>query len=96
MQKSIRRYRDSTISISKNKQEYSCLFLKTLNFHAYSNVEVDEPGEGVLVHGVYGGQVGDCEEENTAVFGYRSVPVTDLVYPGLRLHGRLLFQRYLL
>ena len=55
--KSIRRYRDSTISISKNKQGYSCLFLKTLNFHAYSNVEVDEPGEGVLVHGVYGGQV---------------------------------------
>ena len=36
----------------------------------YLEVEVDEPGEGVLVHGVDVGQVGYCEEQDAAMLGH--------------------------
>ena len=42
-------------------------------------VEVDEPGERVLVHGVDVGHVADAEEENRRVRRHRLVAVTHVV-----------------
>ena len=41
--------------------------------------EVDEPGEGVLVHGVDVGEVSDGEEENGAVGSHRTIASTRLL-----------------
>ena len=47
-----------------------------LNWH---DVEVDKPGEGVLVHGVNVGEVSDREEEDWGVFGDGTVAHTTCV-----------------
>ena len=43
-------------------------------------VEVDEPGQGVLVHGVNVGEVCDGEEQYRAVGSHGTVPCTGLLY----------------
>ena len=47
----------------------------------------DEPLEGVLVHGVNGGQVSHTEEEDLGVDGHRDVERPRLVYVLLCLLG---------
>ena len=44
------------------------------------NVKVDEPDEGVLVHGLYVGQVRYTEEEDGGMCGNWSVAISSLVY----------------
>ena len=46
---------------------------------AHLQVQVDEPGEGVLVHGLNVGQVRDAEEEDGGVDSHRLVAVSCLV-----------------
>ena len=53
------------------------------------DVEVDEPGERVLVHGVDVGQVGDAEEEDGRVLGDGAVALACLVDLLLRLLSHL-------
>jgi len=53
------------------------------------DVQVHEPGERVLVHGVYVGQVGDAEEQNRGVFGDGPVPLSGLGDLDLGLLGDL-------
>lgn len=55
--------------------------------------EVDEPGEGVLVHGLYVGQVGDGEEEDGRVHGDGRVAHARLVDLHLRHLGHRLLLR---
>ena len=47
-------------------------------------VEVDEPGEGVLVHGLNVGQVRDAEEQDGGVGGHGLVAVASVVNLMLR------------
>lgn len=64
-----------------------CIFsaLKKKNLEKHSpvlnrvDVKIDKPVEGVLVHRVYVGQIGDAEEQDGGVLG--DVPVT---FSGLR------------
>ena len=52
-------------------------------------IEVQEPGQRVLVHGVDVWQVGDAEEQNRRMFRDRSVTLARLVDLLLRFHGNL-------
>lgn len=44
------------------------------------NEDPDEPGQGVLVHGVDGGQVGHAEEQHPAPLCHRDVNLPGHVY----------------
>lgn len=57
------------------------------NFHMHHkpvldgiDVEVDEPAQRVLVHGVYVGQVSDTEEQDGGVLGNGPVAFSRLCY----------------
>ena len=56
-------------------------------------VEVDEPDQRVLVHGLNVGQVRDAEEKNGGVRGHGLVAVASLVYFYLRGSGYFLLGR---
>lgn len=49
------------------------------------DVEIDEPVEGVLVHGVNVGQIRNAEEEDGRVLGDRPVALSRFSYFDLRL-----------
>ena len=65
-------------------------------FSTHLQVESDVPGQGVLVHGVDVGQLGDAEEQRARVHGDGAVPDSGLVNLPLRDRGHRLFGRYLL
>ena len=43
------------------------------------DVEVDEPGQRVLVHGLNVGQVRDAEEQDGRMGGHGTIPVPSLI-----------------
>ena len=52
-------------------------------------VEVDEPGQGVLVHGVNVGEVCDGEEQHRTMGSHGTIPCTGLLYLSLCLISNL-------
>lgn len=59
-------------------------------------VEVDEPDEWVLVHGIYVGQLRDAQEESGRVFGDWDEQVTSMINLLLCHHGHFLLRLDLL